>query len=43
MDDVGADELAARLAVPAYLSYDFADVLQSAIRNSQSAMGAGQG
>src|SRR5205085_8198012 len=36
VDDVGADDLAARLPAPAYLSYDFADVLQSAI-------GAGQG
>src|SRR2546430_8596720 len=43
VDDVGADDLAARLPVPAYLSYDFADVLQSAIHNPQSAIGAGQG
>src|SRR5437588_9968912 len=43
IDDVRAEELAARLPVPAYLSYDFADVLQSAIRNPQSAIGAGQG
>ena len=27
VDDVGAADLAARIPVPAYLSYDFADVL----------------
>src|SRR5437763_4274896 len=43
VDDVRAEDLAARLPAPAYLSYDFADVLQSAIRNPQSAIGAGQG
>src|SRR6266550_560407 len=37
VDDVRAEDLAARLPAPAYLSYDFADVLQSAIRNPQSA------
>ena len=39
IDDVSAEDLAARLPVPAYLSHDFADVLQSAIRNPQSAIG----
>jgi len=39
MDDVGADELAARLAVPVHLSYDFADVLtQRGMGNAECGM-----
>ena len=53
MDDVSADELTARIPVPAYLSYDFADVLgergtdaasavRSALRVPRSAVGERQ-
>src|SRR5204862_90255 len=41
IDDVGADELAARVSLPLHLSYDFADVLgELGTRNAERGTGA---